>query len=45
MRVDNDAKIEGIFAQVHGSIAHIQMVTDADDPNVPAALYEAAFEL
>jgi hypothetical protein len=41
-RVQEPAKIEGIFAEMHESTAHLLLVTDADDPSVPAALYSAA---
>lgn len=34
-------KVEGITADRHGSTIRVAMVTDADDPAVPAGLYEA----
>jgi hypothetical protein len=39
------AKVEGIFATVHESTAHLLLVTDADDPSIPAALYSATLPL
>jgi hypothetical protein len=35
------AKVEGIHAEHHGDTVELLLVTDADDANVPAALYSA----
>lgn len=40
-RLEPIVKVEGIAAQRRGSTIRVVMVTDADDPNAPAGLYEA----
>jgi hypothetical protein len=45
MRVHEPAKIEGIFAADDQSTAQLLLVTDADDPAVPSALYGATLQL
>lgn len=43
-RLDRPHKIEGVDAQVDGSVIRLLLVTDADDASVPAALFSAAIE-
>lgn len=43
-RLDRPHKIEGIAATVTGTRADILLVTDADDPAIPAALFEARLD-
>lgn len=43
-RLDRPHKIEGVDARVDGDIIRLLLVTDADDPGVPACLFSAAIE-
>jgi hypothetical protein len=40
-RLDKPYKVEGLHAQVRGDGIELLLVTDADDPSVPAGLYTA----
>jgi len=40
-RLDRPHKVEGIHARLAGDRLHLLAVTDADDPDIPAALYAA----
>lgn len=43
-QLDRPLKIEGIAATVTGTTAEVMLVTDADDPAIPAALLEARLD-
>jgi hypothetical protein len=43
-RVSEQVKLEGIAASESGDIADLLLVSDADDPEVPAALYAASIK-
>ncbi|MBI3917770.1 MAG: hypothetical protein HY322_12285 [Betaproteobacteria bacterium] len=43
-RLDRPHKIEGVDARVDGDVIRLLLVTDADDPGVPAGLYSAVLE-
>lgn len=43
--LDRRPKIEGVDATLDGSRIDLRLVTDADDPDVPAALYSASISL
>ena len=42
--LDVPLKVEGIEAQPRGNVIDMLLVTDADDPSVPAGLYSATLE-
>lgn len=44
-RLDRPLKVEGIALQRHGNVAALQLVTDADDADVPAQLLAALLPL
>ena len=44
-RIETYAKVEGIHAQSEGDVGQLWLVTDADDAQVPAALYRAELPL
>jgi len=43
-RLDPPHKVEGVDARVEGDVIRLLLVTDADDPAVPACLYSAVLE-
>lgn len=45
VRIADAAKIEGVHAEVRGNVAHLWLVTDADDASIPAVLYRAEWPL
>lgn len=45
VRIENSAKVEGVYAEGRGENADLWLVTDADDPKIPAALYRAQLPL
>ena len=45
LRLDGPYKIEGIDARLNGDTIEVQLVTDADDPSIPAVLYAASLKL
>lgn len=44
LRLDVPLKVEGVDARVEGNSIRLLLVTDADDPAIPAILYSAAME-
>jgi hypothetical protein len=42
--LDHPYKVEGVDARVDGRVTRLMLVTDADDAEVPAALFSAAIE-
>jgi hypothetical protein len=44
LRLDVPCKIEGVDANLQGNSIRLLLVTDADDPGTPAALYSATLE-
>lgn len=43
-RIEGTHKIEGIDARIDGDSIRLLLVTDADDPDIPASLFSAAVE-
>lgn len=43
--LDRPYKIEGVDARVDGGVARLSLVTDADDRDIPAALFSATISL
>jgi hypothetical protein len=41
-RLDQPYKVEGINARLHGDRLDLLLVTDADDPGIPAALFSTS---
>ena len=44
LRLDVPLKVEGVDARVEGNIISLPLVTDADDPSIPAGLFSATME-
>jgi hypothetical protein len=44
MRLDAPHKVEGVEARVKGDVIRLLLVTDADDPAIPAGLFSATME-
>ena len=44
LRLDPIQKIEGVDARLDGNVIRLLLVTDADDPNVPASLFSATMD-
>jgi hypothetical protein len=44
LRLDAPLKIEGVEARVVGDVMKLSLVTDADDPAIPSALFSATIE-
>jgi Family of unknown function (DUF6910) len=44
-RLDRPYKVEGVDARMDGDEIRLLLVTDADDPAVPAGLFAATIEL
>jgi hypothetical protein len=44
LRLDVPLKIEGVDARAEGNIISLLLVTDADDPSIPAGLFSATME-
>ena len=44
LRLDAPLKIEGVEARADGEVTRLLLVTDADDPAIPAALFSATIE-
>ena len=42
--LDQPYKVEGIEARIDGDIIRLQLVTDADNPDIAAVLYGTAIE-
>jgi hypothetical protein len=40
-RLDRPYKVEGVDARADGNVIRLLLVTDADDPNIPAVLFSA----
>jgi hypothetical protein len=43
-RVDRPYKVEGVDARANGDAIELLLVTDADDADIPAALFSATME-
>jgi len=44
LRLDAPYKVEGVDARVEGDVIRLLLVTDADDPEIPAALFSATMD-
>jgi hypothetical protein len=44
LRLDAPLKVEGVEARTDGDAISLLLVTDADDPGIPAALFTATME-
>jgi hypothetical protein len=44
LRLNVPLKVEGIDARAEGSVINLLLVTDADDPSIPAGLFSALME-
>ena len=42
--LDRPCKVEGVDARMDGDVIRLLLVTDADDPSIPASLFAAALE-
>lgn len=44
LRLDAPLKVEGVEAREHNGVIRLLLVTDADDPGIPAVLFSATIE-